>query len=80
MKATLKLARIGMSMQEATIAQWHKTPGESFVAGDPLYAIETDKVTEDIEATANGTLLEIFVQEGEDAAVGAPLCTVEIAI
>ncbi|RXR30505.1 lipoyl domain-containing protein [Sphingobium fluviale] len=78
MKITLKLARVGMSMQEATIAQWHKKPGDSFVAGDPLYAIETDKVTHDIEATADGTMLEVFVEEGEDVEVGAPLCTVDV--
>ncbi|MBB6125247.1 lipoyl domain-containing protein [Sphingobium subterraneum] len=80
MKITLKLARIGMSMQEATIAQWHKKPGESFSVGDPLYAIETDKITQDIEATADGTMMEIFVEEGEDVEVGTPLCSVDVTM
>lgn len=80
MKITLKLARVGMSMQEATIAQWHKKPGESFEAGEPLYAIETDKVTQDVEATAPGTLLEVFVEEGADVEVGAPLCVVDVTV
>ena len=80
MKITLKLARVGMSMQEATIAKWFKQPGERFEAGDALYAIETDKVTQDVEASAPGTMLEIFVEEGTDVEVGAPLCVVDIQI
>ncbi|MBA2933475.1 acyltransferase [Sphingomonas sp. CGMCC 1.13654] len=80
MKITLKLARVGMSMQEATIAQWYKQPGESFVVGDPLYAIETDKVTQDVEATAPGVLVELLVAAGEDVEVGTPLCVVDVTI
>jgi hypothetical protein len=40
MKVNLKLARVGMNMAEATIAKWHKQPGESFKTGDVLYEIE----------------------------------------
>lgn len=78
MKVTLKLSRIGMNMQEATIAEWLKQPGESFVTGEALYAIETDKVTQEVLATADGKLLEVFVPAGEDVAVGGPICVVEI--
>lgn len=78
MKVTLKLMRVGMSMQEATVVEWFKQPGEDFVEGDPIYAFETDKVTQEITATGTGKLLEIFVPAGEDAAVGDPLCTIEL--
>lgn len=78
MKVTLKLSRIGMSMQEATIAEWLKQPGESFVTGEAIYSIETDKVTQEVLATADGKLLEVFVPAGEDVAVGGPICVVEI--
>ena len=37
MKVGLKLARMGMNMEEATIVKWHKRPGEAFKAGDVLY-------------------------------------------
>ena len=40
----LKLARVGMNMEEATIVKWHKQPGESFKRGEILYEIETEKV------------------------------------
>jgi pyruvate/2-oxoglutarate dehydrogenase complex dihydrolipoamide acyltransferase (E2) component len=78
MKINLKLARVGMNMEEATIAKWHKQPGESFSSGDILYEIETEKVTQEVPATADGKLVEIFVQEGEDVAVGGLVCAVEI--
>jgi pyruvate/2-oxoglutarate dehydrogenase complex dihydrolipoamide acyltransferase (E2) component len=40
MKVNLKLARVGMNMAEATIAKWHKHPGEAFMRGYVLYEIE----------------------------------------
>jgi len=80
MRATLKLARIGMTMEEATITRWHKQPGERFKAGDALYEIETEKVAQAVEATADGTLLEVFVPEGETVAVGDKVCSVDVAV
>ena len=77
MKMTLKLARVGMNMAEATIAKWHKQPGESFKTGDVLYEIETDKVTQEVTAPSDGTLLEILVPAGEIAEVGAAVCSVD---
>lgn len=80
MKVNLKLNRVGMNMQEATIAKWHKRPGETFKAGDPLYDIETEKVTQEVTASGDGTLVEIFVPAGENAAVGAAVCAVEMKL
>jgi pyruvate/2-oxoglutarate dehydrogenase complex dihydrolipoamide acyltransferase (E2) component len=80
MKINLKLARIGMNMQEATILKWHKQPGDSFKSGEPLYDIETEKVTQEVEATGNGTLIEILVPEGDEAQVGQAVCAVEMEL
>ena len=79
MKVNLKLNRVGMNMAEATIAKWYRKPGEAFKAGDALYEIETDKVTQEVTATGDGTLVEIVVPEGEIAEVGAVVCRVELA-
>jgi pyruvate/2-oxoglutarate dehydrogenase complex dihydrolipoamide acyltransferase (E2) component len=78
MKVNLKLNRVGMNMAEATIAKWHRRPGDSFKTGDALYEIETDKVTQEVMATGDGTLLEIVVPEGEIAEVGAVVCRVDL--
>lgn len=77
MKVQLKLARVGTNMEEATIVRWYKKPGEHFAASEPLYDIETEKVTMAVEAPGAGTLLEIEVGEGQNAAVGQAVCTVE---
>ncbi len=66
-----------MNMEEATIVKWHKGVGDSFVEGDAIYEVETDKVTQVVEATGGGTLVEILVPEGEDALVGDAICVVE---
>ncbi len=78
MRINLKLSRVGMNMQEATIAKWHKQPGETFTANDALYEIETEKVTQEVTAPGDGTLLEIVVPAGENAEVGAVVCRVEL--
>ena len=78
MKIQLKLPRVGMNMEEATIVVWHKSPGEAFANGDALYDFETEKVTQSFEASADGRLLEIRGAEGEDAQVGDVVCVVEV--
>ncbi len=80
MRTSLKLARVGMNMEEATIVKWHKQPGERFGPGDRLYDFETEKVTEEVEATAPGTLLEISVTEGAVAQVGQVVCVVDVEL
>lgn len=78
MKVKLKLAQVGMNMETATILAWHKQTGEAFSKGEPLYEIETEKVTQEIEAPGDGCLLEILVAEDEDADVGQEVCVVEL--
>jgi len=80
MKVSVKLTRVGMNMEEATITKWHKQPGESFRTGDILYEIETEKVTQEIEATGDGKLLEVLVPEGEIAKVGQQICVVDLEL
>ncbi len=80
MKVTLKLMRVGMSMQQATITEWFKQVGDRFETGDPIYSFETDKVTQEVAATSPGTLIEVIVPAGDDADVGAPVGVVDIEI
>ncbi len=79
MRINLKLSRVGMSMQEATIAKWHKAAGDAFAAGDVLYEIETEKVTQEITAPGGGTLVEVRVPEGQSVEVGGVVCVVDMS-
>ncbi len=80
MRISLKLSRVGMNMQEATIVKWRKRAGEAFKSGDILYEIETEKVTQEVAAPGDGTLLEILVPEGATVQVNAPVCSVDITL
>jgi len=78
MRTTLKLSRVGMNMEEATIVRWYKQPGQSFKAGEPLYEIETEKVNQEIAATAEGKMIELCAREGEIVKVGRAVCIVDV--
>jgi len=75
----LKLGRIGMNMEEATIKRWYKAAGESFAKGEPLYDIETEKVATEVPAPFDGKLVEIVAQVEDIVEVGGVVCRVEKA-
>lgn len=79
MRVTLKLPRVSMNMEMATITKWHRRPGETFAAGQPLYEIETEKTSTDIEAPAAGVLIEILAEEGANIEAGTEVCRIEVA-
>jgi len=78
-RVTVKLAKIGMTMEEATVVRFCRQPGESFGQGDPLFEIETEKVNHEVEATADGVMLEHCVSEGDNVTVGGHVCVVDVA-
>jgi pyruvate dehydrogenase E2 component (dihydrolipoamide acetyltransferase) len=61
----VKLPRLGQGMEAGTIVKWLKSEGEKVEKGEPLYELDTDKVTQEVEADFSGVLLRIAVQEGE---------------
>jgi pyruvate dehydrogenase E2 component (dihydrolipoyllysine-residue acetyltransferase) len=52
-------------MESGTIVKWLKSEGDNVEKGEPLYELDTDKVTQEVEADASGVLLKIAVVEGE---------------
>lgn len=77
MKVALKLPLFGMNMEQATVVVWHRQPGEAFHKGDPLYEIETEKVTTEVQAPCDGTLLEIVAHSGTTVDVGEVVCHIQ---
>src|SRR5206468_7958783 len=61
----VKLPRLGQGMESGTIVKWLKGEGEAVEKGEPLYELDTDKVTQEVEADFSGVLLKIAVEEGE---------------
>jgi pyruvate/2-oxoglutarate dehydrogenase complex dihydrolipoamide acyltransferase (E2) component len=66
-------------MEEATIVRFCRQPGEAFSKGDPLYEIETEKISQEFVATGDGVMVEHAVPEGTDVRVGELVCVVETA-
>jgi pyruvate dehydrogenase E2 component (dihydrolipoamide acetyltransferase) len=65
MATEIKLPRLGQGMESGTIVKWLKSEGDSVQKGEPLYELDTDKVTQEVEADASGVLLKIAIAEGE---------------
>ncbi len=72
----LRLPKIGMEMTEAVLASWLVDDGALVEKGQPLYEMETDKVTNEIDSPAAGRLRRIALQ-GETYQVGDPVAEIE---
>jgi len=75
MATEVKLPRLGQGMESGTIVKWLKAEGDQVEKGEPLYELDTDKVTQEVEADASGVLLKIAVSEGE-VAVGKTIAVI----
>ena len=67
----MSLPRLGQGMEAGTIVRWLKSEGDTVEKGEALYELDTDKVTQEVEADAGGVLLKILAGEGEDVTVVA---------
>jgi pyruvate dehydrogenase E2 component (dihydrolipoamide acetyltransferase) len=75
MATEVKLPRLGQGMESGVIVKWLKSEGDQVEKGDILYELETEKVTQEVEAEASGVLLRIAVEEGE-AQVGTTVAVI----
>ena len=75
MPTDVKLPRLGQGMESGVIVRWLKSEGDAVKKGEPLYELDTDKVTQEVEAEVDGTLLKIVVAEGE-VEVGATVAVI----
>lgn len=76
MQVELKIPEVGESIREAVLAQWLKGEGEYVEKDEPVYVIETDKVTLEVPSESAGTL-HILVQEGETVPIGKVVGTID---
>ena len=71
MASEVKLPRLGQGMESGTVTKWLKNEGDAVAKGEPLFEVDTDKVTQEVESDFAGVLLKIALREGE-APVGRP--------
>ncbi|MGZ6007631.1 MAG: biotin/lipoyl-containing protein, partial [Rhizomicrobium sp.] len=73
MTVEIKVPAMGESVTEATVSKWFKKQGDAVKRDEPLLELETDKVTVEVPAPADGSIESISVQEGDTVQVGAIL-------
>ena len=76
MAIIIEMPKLSDTMSVGTLVKWHKKIGDVVENGDILAEVETDKATMELENFDDGTLLEIFVGEGEEVPIGSPLAAV----
>ena len=76
MATDVSLPRLGQGMEAGTIVRWLKSEGDTVEKGEPLYELDTDKVTQEVEADSSGVLLKILAGEGEEIEVGKRIAVI----
>jgi len=76
MSSPIKVPKLSATMEEATVLQWLKQPGDKIAGGEAVIELETDKTSIEVEVTENGYLSDHLVAESDVVAVGAVLAYV----
>src|SRR5262245_21247676 len=72
----VKVPSVGESVTSGVVSAWHKKSGEFVTEGEPLFALETDKVSTDIVAEKSG-VLETKVPEGQEVKIGEIIAVID---
>jgi pyruvate dehydrogenase E2 component (dihydrolipoamide acetyltransferase) len=76
MPAEVIMPALGMAQETGKVVRWLKDDGEQVAKGEPLLEVETDKVTVELEAPADGKLAGVTVPEGAEVPVGSVIAFV----
>ena len=71
------MPKFGLIMTEGTITEWYKNEGDHVEAGEPLLQIETQKLTNDVEAPVSGTLVKILAQVDDTVPCQEPIAEIQ---
>jgi 2-oxoglutarate dehydrogenase E2 component (dihydrolipoamide succinyltransferase) len=76
MSVQVKIPAVGESISSGVVSVWHKKSGEEVKKGDPLFTLETDKVSTEIVAEADG-ILRTKANEGQEVKIGEVVAEIE---
>lgn len=76
MAELLRMPEVAAGAESALLSAWPLSPGTSYVAGEIIAVIETDKAVVDFEAEHDGVLLRPLVAEGAEVAIGDPIAII----
>ena len=70
------MPKAGITVESCIIGEWVKKVGDQVKVGDVLFTYETDKASFECESTAEGTLLDIFFEEGDEVPCLQNVCAI----
>lgn len=76
---SVRIPQLGEGLQEALLVEFLKKPGDPVTRDEPIYVMETDKATTDVESPYDGTLVEWTVESGSVLEIGAEVGKMEVA-
>lgn len=76
-RTTVKMPKLGETVDEVVILGWVKQEGDVVAVGEILVEVETDKVDTELPSPVAGTLVSHLVAEGDEVATGDPVCLIE---
>jgi pyruvate dehydrogenase E2 component (dihydrolipoamide acetyltransferase) len=76
MPTSVIMPALGMAQDTGKVVRWLRNEGDEVVKGEPLLEIETDKVTVEVEAPADGRLAAVTALAGDEVPVGEPVAVV----
>ena len=77
MKMTIKMPRVGETVDEVYLVTWKKSVGETVAKDEMLLEVETDKATVEVPSPIDGTILELLFAEGDEIKTGDPIAHCE---
>ncbi|HMO15243.1 MAG TPA: 2-oxo acid dehydrogenase subunit E2 [Pirellulaceae bacterium] len=76
---SVRIPQLGEGLQEALLIEFLKKPGDKIKRDEPIYTMETDKATTDVESPYEGTLVEWTVKTGSVLSIGTEIAKMEVA-
>jgi pyruvate/2-oxoglutarate dehydrogenase complex dihydrolipoamide acyltransferase (E2) component len=79
MKMTVKMPRVGETVDEVYLVEWHKGVGDSVSVGENLMLVETDKASVDVPSPVAGVIVELLFLTGAEIKTGDAIAVIESA-
>jgi 2-oxoglutarate dehydrogenase E2 component (dihydrolipoamide succinyltransferase) len=78
MSTEVKIPAVGESITSGVLSGWLKQNGDAVLDGEPIFSLETDKISTEVPSPASGTL-QIMVTAGEEVKIGQIVAMIDVA-
>jgi 2-oxoglutarate dehydrogenase E2 component (dihydrolipoamide succinyltransferase) len=74
---TVKMPRVGETVDEVYLVQWNKNIGDAVATGDSLMEVETDKANVEVPSPVAGVLIEMKFKDGDEIRTGEAIAVID---